>query len=96
MLACEEQKNPVEFLGRKITISEQALNAIYDYCTTPVTSDTIGMYIDVKYVGTDKAYLSVEELAKMLTDDEIKAITEQGIKEEVTEAAGEEYWNQFA
>lgn len=96
MLICKEQKNPVDFLGRKIKISEQALNAIYDYCATPVTYETIGMYICVKYVDTDKAGLSVEELAKMLTDDEIKAITEQGIKEEVVEASGEEYWNKFA
>ena len=44
MLICKEQKNPVDFLGRKIKISEQALNALYDYTATPVTEDTVGMY----------------------------------------------------
>ena len=28
MLNCKEQKNPVDFFGRKITLSEQALNAM--------------------------------------------------------------------
>ena len=96
MRVCKEQKNPVDFYGRKITLSEQALNAIYEYCTTPVTDSTIGMYVSVHYVGTDKGKLSLDELASMLTDEEIAKITEDGIKDEVVSTAGEEFWNKFA
>lgn len=97
MLNCKEQKNPVEFYGRKITLSEQALNAIYEYCSTPVTSSTIGMYVFAKFVGTPTAKLSEQEIVDSLTDEQITKITEDGIKEEILESsAGEEFWNKFA
>lgn len=97
MLNCKEQKNPVEFYGRKITLSEQALNAIYEYCSTPVTSSTIGMYVFTKFVGTPTARLSEQEIVNTLTDEQITKITEDGIKEEILESSGgEEFWNRFA
>ena len=96
MLNCKEQKNPVEFYGRKITLSEQALNALYDYTATPVTEGTIGMYVFTKFVGTPTAKLSEQEIVDSLTDQQITEITENEIKEEIVDGAGEEYWNQFA
>lgn len=97
MLICREQKNPVEFYGRKITLSEQALNAIYDYTMTPVTDATIGMYIGAKYANTDKGGIGARKIAESLTDEEIAEIAESGIKEEILESsAGKEYWDQFA
>ena len=97
MLVCEEQENPVDFYGRKITLSEQALNAIYDYTMTPVTESTIGMYIGAKYVNTDKGGIGARKIAEFLTDEEIAEIAETGIKEEILESSGgERYWKQFA
>lgn len=97
MLTCKEQKNPVDFYGRKITLSEQALNAIYDYTMTPVTYATIGMYIGAKYANTDKGGIGAKKIAESLTDEEITEIAEAGIKEEILESSGgEEYWNRFA
>ena len=96
MLNCKEQKNPVDFYGRKIPVSEQALNAMYAFCTTPVTEGTIAMYVSVKYISTDKAGLGAKKIAESLTDEEIAKITEERIKDEVVDTAGEEFWNKFA
>lgn len=95
MLTCKEQKNPVNFFGRKITISEQALNAMYDYCTTPVTEDTIGMYLFANYIGEGKPDFDENEIVASLTDKQIANIIEAEIKKEIIGAAGEEYWSQY-
>ena len=55
------------FHPRKIPVSEQALNAMYAFCTTPVTEGTIAMYVSVKYISTDKAGLGAKKIAESLT-----------------------------
>lgn len=96
MLNCKEQKNPVEFYGRKIYFTEQLLNAMYDYCSTPVTDDTIGMYLFANYIGKGKPAFDEKELVASLTDEQIANIVGNEIKDEIINAGGEEYWNKFA
>ena len=47
-------------------------------------------------MNTDKESLGEQELVDTLTDEEIVKMAEAGIKSEIVDGAGEEYWNQFA
>lgn len=93
MLICEEQKNPVEFYGKNIFLSDKTLNAHWNFCTTPVDHVTIGAYLGSHFIDTEFRGKNEQELAGMLSENEICKIVEQGIKDEIIDSVGEDYWN---
>ena len=87
MLLNKEQKNPVIFKSRKITITDKASNGLYKLCKTPITDSTIGMYLSAYSNG------NIEKALRELSDEDISKIVEEGAKGEYTLLCGKEEWD---
>lgn len=86
MLLNKNQKNPIIYKNRSITIKEEYLNAMHIFCTTPVGEDYISEYID-------EGQLNDEEIAMRVEDDiknEICSLSSPDVWESVFASAKEQ------
>lgn len=86
MLLCPSQKNPIDYYGKKIRISDKALNAHFKLCGLPVDTESIDVYVSI-LCGK-----SGEEAASSMTEKRIAEITERGIHGEADTSAGDDFW----
>jgi len=92
MLLCEAQKNPIEYKGRNIVISDKAANAHYHMCNMPVNATTVGMYIGF-YLKEHENDFDLK--LNSLSDKELTEIVENGVKQEFVDLLGETEWERI-
>lgn len=90
MLLCDNQKNPIKFRGREVTISDKAANTHYYLCNLPVTETNVGMYIGFYLKGEED---NLDEKLSTISDEELSKIVEDGIKSEFLDILNAEVWD---
>lgn len=86
MLLNKNQKNPIIYKNRSITIKEEFLNAMHIFCTTPVGEDYISEYVDSGKLNDEEIAMRVEEDIK----NEIISLSNSDVWESVIASAKEQ------